>query len=314
MATVLITGGTGLIGRSLQKLLAENNYKVIVLTRDPGKYAKKSGPGLSFAAWDVEKQQIDIAAIQQADFIIHLAGEGIADKRWTDKRKMVLLSSRVDSSTLVVNALRLNENKVQAVVSASAIGWYGEDPKIPNPHPFMEDAPADGGFLGEICSQWEQSIQPVEELGIRLVKFRTGIVLSRDGGAYPELRRPVYFGVAGILSKGRQIYSWIHIDDMARMYLAAIENLSYSGVYNAVAPKPASNKELTVKMASLLKKNFFIPVYIPSLFLKIGLGEMSQEVLKSTTVCCDKIRKAGFNFIYPSIESALGELTSPAKN
>jgi len=299
-----------LIGKSLQKLLTSKNYEVIVLTRDPAKYADKAGPNISFAAWDVDKHQIDIGAIQKADYIIHLAGEGIADKRWTEKRKKVLMSSRVDSSALIVNTLKSNENKVRAVISASAIGWYGEDPKIPNLNPFMEEAPADPGFLGEICKQWEQSIQPVEDLGIRLVKYRTGIVLSRDGGAYAELRRPVYFGVAGILSKGRQIYSWIHIDDMARMYLEAIETETYSGVYNAVAPKPASNKELTVKMASLLKKNFFIPVYVPSLFLKIGLGEMSQEVLKSTTVCCDKIRKAGFNFVYPSIESALGELTA----
>lgn len=312
MVTVLITGGTGLIGTALQKLLTAKHFKVIVLTRDPEKYTGKAIPNVSFAAWDVDKHEIDIPALQQADFIIHLAGEGIADKRWTVKRKKVLLSSRVDSSTLIVNALKENENKVRAVVSASAIGWYGEDPKIPNPHPFMEEAPADTGFLGEICRQWEESIQPVEDLGIRLVKYRTGIVLSRDGGAYPELRRPVYFGVAGILSKGRQIYSWIHIDDMARMYLEAIENQTYSGVYNAVAPKPVSNKELTVKMASLLKKNFFVAISIPSIFLKIGLGEMSQEVLKSTTVCCDKIRKAGFNFIYPSIESALGELTASA--
>jgi uncharacterized protein (TIGR01777 family) len=211
MATVLITGGTGLIGRALQKLLVSEGYQLIILTREPDKYADKKSASVRFAKWDVKARTLDLQALAEADHIIHLAGEGVADKRWTSKRKKEISQSRTESSQLIVDCLKNHPNKVKSVLSASAIGWYGEDPKIPNPDPFKEEAPSDPEFLGEACRLWEASIDPVSELGIRLVKFRTGIVLSKDGGAFPELRKPVYFGVAGILSKGRQVYSWIHV-------------------------------------------------------------------------------------------------------
>ncbi|MCY7311195.1 MAG: TIGR01777 family oxidoreductase, partial [Chitinophagaceae bacterium] len=281
MATILITGGTGLVGKALGQALLEKGYRVIILSRQVDK--KSETPGLSYATWNVAAQTIDKEAIAKADYIIHLAGAGVADKRWTKKRKQEIVDSRVNSSKLIVDSFKTIPNKVKAVVSASAIGWYGPDPAIPNPKPFTEEAAANDDFLGTTCKLWEESIEPVTQLGIRLVKLRTGIVLSNEGGALKEFLKPLKFGVAAILASGKQIISWIHIDDLVNMYVAAIENENINGVYNAVAPKPVSNKELTLELAKSRKK-FFIPIHVPSFILKIMLGEMSTEVLKSATV------------------------------
>ena len=306
MATILITGGTGLVGRALSKALLEKGHSVIILTRKIEVMADhpQSKNGIQWAQWNVESQTIDKDAVARADYIIHLAGAGVADKRWTKKRKQEILDSRVKSGALLVNALNKIENKVKAVITASAIGWYGADPVIPNPNPFLEDAPADTAFLGDTCRQWEQSIEPVTQLKKRLVKLRIGIVLSKDGGALKEFIKPLQFGVAAILGNGKQMISWIHIDDLVNMFMAAIENEYMNGIYNAVAPQPVSNKELTLELARSRKK-FFIPFYVPSFILKLMLGEMSIEILKSATVSSTKIHQAGFNFKFPDIKSAL---------
>jgi len=302
MATILITGGTGLVGKALGQALLEKGYRVIILSRQVDK--KSETPGLSYATWNVAAQTIDKEAIAKADYIIHLAGAGVADKRWTKKRKQEIVDSRVNSSKLIVDSFKTIPNKVKAVVSASAIGWYGPDPAIPNPKPFTEEAAANDDFLGTTCKLWEESIEPVTQLGIRLVKLRTGIVLSNEGGALKEFLKPLKFGVAAILASGKQIISWIHIDDLVNMYVAAIENENINGVYNAVAPKPVSNKELTLELAKSRKK-FFIPIHVPSFILKIMLGEMSTEVLKSATVSSNKIQRSGIDFTYPAIKEAL---------
>lgn len=306
-STVLITGGTGLIGTALTKLLLNKNYKVIILSRS----AKESTiNNLSYATWDVNKQTIEPGAIQQADYIVHLAGAGVADKRWTDKRKKEIIDSRTQSSALLVNALKENTNKVKAVVSASGIGWYGGDTIIPNPKPFTEIDLPETDFLGDTCKQWEASIEPVSALGKRLVKLRTGLVLSNEGGALPEFKKTIKFAIASILGSGKQIISWIHIHDMCRLFLYAIENEKLSGAYNAVSPSPVSNKNLTFALAKKAKGKLFIPVHVPAFVLKIVLGEMSVEVLKSATVSAQKIKDAGFQFTYPTIEAALNELVS----
>jgi uncharacterized protein (TIGR01777 family) len=307
MTTVLITGGTGMIGKALTHALVERNYKVIILSRKPVDQ-QPAVNNISYAEWNITGQTIDNKAIQKADYIIHLTGAGVADKRWTKKRKQEIRDSRVKSGELLVKTLREIPNKVQAVISASAVGWYGPDPAIPNPKPFREDDPADNSFLGDTCKQWEESIEPVTQLGKRSVKFRTGIVLSKDGGALEEFEKPLRFGIAAILGNGRQVYSWIHIDDLVRLYISAIEDDNMRGAYNAVAPKPVSNKELTLKLAAVKKGKFFIPVYVPSFVLRTVLGEMSIEVLKSATVSCDKIHYSGFTFLYPTVEAALKEL------
>lgn len=301
METVLITGGTGMIGKALSTLLVSKGYHVIILSRGDHKGAEN----VTFAKWDVSRSYIDLKAIESADHIVHLAGEGIADKRWSKKRKKAIVESRVKSGELIVRALRENLNKVKTVVSASGIGWYGEDKK--GGRPFKESDPAADNFLGETCRVWEESIKPVEELGKRLVIYRTGIVLSNEGGAFPEFVKPMKFGIAGILGSGKQKVSWIHVDDIIRAYAEAVENSHLRGVYNAVARESVSNKELTLRIARARKKPF-IAMHVPAFGLKALFGEVSVEVLKSTDVDGKRLRDSGFNLIYPTIDSAINDL------
>lgn len=315
MPTVLITGGTGMIGTALSRLLLQQGYDVIILSRNPietASHYKASSLQNSFrpsgkifyARWDTEKKFLDPQALAQADYVVHLAGEGVAKKRWTKKRKEEIKKSRTQSSELLFHALSNQPNKVKAVVSASAIGWYGQD----QGKPFVETDPVSQDFLGETCKAWEESIDKVSSLGKRLVKYRLGLALSNEGGALVEFKRPVRFGIAAILGSGNQIYSWIHIDDLCRAFLHAIETPEVNGVYNLVAPDPVSNKEMTIGIAHAMNGNVYIPFKVPSFLLKLILGEMSIEVLKSATVDASKIQSTGFNFIYSNIKSALRHL------
>jgi uncharacterized protein len=303
METVIITGGTGLIGTALTNLLTSKGYRVIIVSRR--KHATTGN--VSYALWDLKASYIDSEAIKAADHIIHLAGAGVADKRWSEKRKKEIVNSRVDSSKLLVKALTEINNKVRTVVSASAMGWYGPDRK--NATPFVESDPPSEDFLGTTCRLWEESIQPVAGLEKRLVYLRTGIVFSSRGGAFKEFLKPLRGGVAAILGSGKQIISWIHIDDLSRMYLTAIENHEMLGQYNACAPETISNKQLMLKIAKARRRPY-IPVHVPEFVLKIVLGEMSIEVLKSATMDDSKIRNTGFNFIFPTADAALNDLIS----
>src|SRR6185503_1856905 len=232
METVLITGGTGMIGKALTQALTERGFDVIILTRNTNNQKPATG-SISYALWDVEKQTIDKTAFAKADHIIHLAGASVAEKRWNKKRKQEIVSSRVDSGKLIVDNLKTSPNKVKTIISASGIGWYGPDKS--DGKKFTEDDPSSNDFLGQTCKQWEAAIEPASFLGKRLVKMRIGIVLSTEGGAYPEFKKPLNFGFATILSNGRQIISWIHIDDLVRIILFAMENEKMEGTYNAVA-------------------------------------------------------------------------------
>jgi uncharacterized protein (TIGR01777 family) len=305
MATVVITGGTGLIGTALTKALVQKDYEVIILSRSKKLSSSKN---ISYAVWDVNNQTINEDAIQRADYIVHLAGANVGEKRWTANRKKEIVDSRVDSGKLLVKVLTKLHNKVKAVISSSAMGYYGPDPGIPNPKPFMETDSPNNDFLATTVVQWEAAIEPVKSLGKRLVFLRTGIVLSNEGGAYKEFKKPLQFGLASILSSGKQIVSWIHIDDLVRLYIEAIENEKYNGIFNAVAPNPVSNKELVKEIARQTKK-FYITAKVPSFVLKTVLGEMSIEVLKSATVSSEKVQKEGFQFLYPTISDAVASLS-----
>ena len=306
MATVLVTGGTGMIGKALCEALLKKNYKLIVLTREPGKYSNSGD--IRYEKWDPQQGLISADVISEANHIIHLAGAGIADQRWSKKRKQEIVESRVKAGELLVKAIKEIPNKIQSLISASATGWYGPDPSIPNPHPFREDAPSAGDYLGGTCQQWEASIDPLIAMGIRVVKLRTGPVMSKEGGMLAELRKPIRMGIATIFGSGRQRVSWIHIDDLVRIYIHMLENRDLRGVFNAVAPRPVSNKELVQTLARIYKGRFFIPIYVPAFVLKIVVGELRVEVLKSVTVSCDKLHTHGFVFIYPTIEPALKNL------
>jgi uncharacterized protein (TIGR01777 family) len=176
----------------------------------------------------------------------------------------------------------------------------------------VETEQPDPGFLGRTCRLWEQHVQQAEKTGVRVVILRSGIVLSRDGGALPSFRRPIRAGIAAVLGSGKQVLSWIHIEDLCRIYLAAIEDENFKGVYNAVAPIPVSNKEFTRSIGRIMKGNFFLTIHIPAFLLKLTLGEMSIEVLKSVRVSIEKLKKTGFQFIFPGINSALEDLVGKA--
>ena len=308
METVLVTGGTGMIGKALTQALIERGYHVIILTRHANDKPKTVNDKLSYAEWDIEKKTIDKNAIAKADYIIHLAGANFADKRWNEKVKKEIISSRVESGKLIIESLKTITNNVKTVISASGISWYGADDKNGS-KTFTEKDPPANDFMAETCKQWEAAIEPASFLGKRLIKFRIGPVLSTDGGAYVEFKNPMRFGLAGIIGSGKQVISWIHIDDLVRAILFAMENVEMKGVYNAVAPNPSSNKELILKIAEKYRGTAFIALHAPSFALKIVFGEMINEILKSTTVSSAKLQQAGFIFQYPDLESAILQLS-----
>ena len=304
MQTVLLTGGTGLVGKAFTQLLTSKGYQVIILSRSKKEIVTE--PNVTYAQWNVATEEIDIEAVKKADYIIHLAGAGVMDKKWTEQYKKEIVDSRVKSGALIVNTLKNNEHNVKAIVSASAIGYYGED-KIDNYFFTETDKPAEG-FLGSTCQLWEDSIDYANSLGIRVAKMRIGIVLSNNGGALDEFVKPLKFKLATILGKGSQVISWIHIDELCRQFLFAIENEDIKGAYNAVAPNPVTNKNLMLKLARKIAGKFYFPFYIPSFLLKLMMGDRSIEILKSTTVSCKKITDAGFNFLYNEVDEALEDL------
>lgn len=293
-----------MIGQALTKALLRKRYNVIILSRSMPAIKQSD---VQYAQWDIAAQTIDSSALQRADAIVHLAGANVAEGRWTEARKKEIRDSRVQSGALLLKTLRSISNRVKVVVSASGVGWYGEDPQVPNPVPFVEEDKPSNDFLGRTCVQWEQSLQPVTELGKRLVIFRTGIVLSNGGGAYAEFKKPLRFGVAPVLGSGRQMVSWIHIDDVVNLYLAALEGEAWSGVYNAVAPHPVSSRELIKTMAQQ-RGGFHITVPVPEAALKLMLGEMSVEILKSTTASSKKVEASGYTFSAPHIGAAINNL------
>jgi uncharacterized protein len=295
---VLITGASGLIGERLTQLLLQKGHQVSHLTR-----AKKNGVVPSFT-WDLESRQIDEDAFRSIDAIINLAGTGIADKRWTEKRKKEILTSRTDSVKLLHNFLAKNNHNVKAFISASAIGYYGveDEEKV-----FKEVDKPGTDFLASTTRQWEQEVDKISTLGIRVVKFRIGIVLSEKGGALKEMARPIKMSVGAPLGSGKQYLSWIHIDDLCNIFIRAVEDQTMIGPYNAVAPSPVTNEELTTAIAKILNKSLIIPK-VPAFALRLMLGEMADMVLKGNKVSSQKIEEAGFQFQFRDLKNALDDL------
>jgi len=304
MQTVLITGGTGMIGQALAKQFIVNGYEVIILSRSP---KRSSRLHLSYVKWDIEKGEIDLDALAKANIIVHLAGEGVADKRWSVKRKQAILDSRVKSGNLLVKALSENKHQVKIFIAASAIGWYGPDTPASLEDGFVETDTPDNSYLGNTCQLWEQSTAAVANMSIRLVTLRIGIVFNKKGGALAEFLKPAKFALATILGNGKQIVSWIHHQDLCKIIQYAIETPAMQGVYNAVAPNTVTNKKLVLTIAKNTYPIYF-PSFVPGFLLKIILGEMSIEVLKSTNVSAQKIQAAGFVFDFPNVEEAIIDL------
>lgn len=298
MLRVLITGGSGLIGQALRIRLEKEGYEVAFLSRKTKKYN-------SFT-WDIERGTIDREALIQSDYIIHLTGANIGARRWTNKRKKEIRSSRIDSTNLLYAHIEKQNKKPKAFISASAIGYYGA---VTSKQIFTETDPPSSDFLGHICRGWEDAADQFTKSGIRTVKIRTGIVLSKKGGALTKLLVPLRWGLGSAIGHGKQYMPWIHVEDVVDIYMFALENEKMHGAYNAVAPEHITNKAFNKKLAHMLHKPFWFPA-IPAFVMKVLFGEMAAMLLKGSRVSSEKIREAGFNFQFPDLESAFHDLIS----
>ena len=297
MSTVLLAGGSGLIGSRLNKLLQTKGYSTILLSRK-----KRQDP--NFYQWNVNDGTIEEEAILKADYVINLAGAGIVDKRWTAARKKELIESRVKSARLLKDSFQKLNKKPKAYLSASAIGFYGNrgDEWLTE-----TSAAGDDGFLAECTVAWEEAAKEITELDIRTAILRIGIVLSTQGGALKEMIFPMKLGVAGYFGNGEAYYPWIHIDDVCNMFIWALENEDAKGIYNAVSPKPVTVKDLTKKIKKA-RGSFALTLPVPNFALQIGMGEMSEMLLNSARVSCEKIQQSGFEFEHPKLGKALKDI------
>ena len=299
METIGIIGGTGFIGTHLTAHLIAQGYDVVVFTRSENKVS--TDKRLTYAYYNTEKGICDMNALRRIDGAVHLAGEGIADKKWTQQRKKEIINSRIKGTDFIVKQLRAHGRYCKTFISASSIAYYGPD--APDKPIFTEDAHPCTDFLGEMCQQWEdQSFKAISFM--RTTILRIGTVLGKDGGVLPQYGQHMDFGIMPVLGYGNQVISWIEISDLCRLILFAIQNEAISGIYNAVSPHPVMHKQL-MKIIAGTKGGVKIPSPAPAFLLKILLGELSFEVLKSCTVSAQKIMDAGFVFNYPDIENAI---------
>lgn len=301
MKTVLITGGSGMIGRRLSELLIEKGYEVIWLSRE--RYIKADIPRYR---WNLLTGDIDDDALEEADVIIHLAGVGIAEGKWTETRKRMIVGSRVRSAQLLLDKLKSMDTKVDAFITASAVGYYGS---VTTDKIFTEEDEYDAtDFLGVTCHNWEeQAKQFTTDLGVRSVSIRTGVVLSKSSELIKKVVLPTRFWLAAPLGKGSQYINWIHIDDLCQIYIKAIEDESMQGAYNAVAPEDNTNAQFMKTIADLLHKPMFMP-RIPEFVFKLFLGEASQIILEGSRISSQKIQDAGYDFKYTTLHQALKDI------
>ena len=297
---ILITGATGLIGSELVALLLQNGVTIHYLTTSKKKI--ESRPNYHGFYWNPNQGIIDENSLMGVDAIIHLAGATIS-KRWTSKYKQEIIESRILSSNVLFKALKANPHAVKQIVSASAIGIYPDSlTKVYSEN----ETEVDESFLGKVVMKWEESVNKFHLLNIKVVKIRTGLVLSDKGGALPEMLKPIKMGLGSPFGSGKQMQSWIHIHDLIEMYFYAVQN-ELDGVYNAVAPNPVTNKKLTEEIAAVVKKPLFMP-NIPKFLMSLVLGEMHTLLFASQNVSSKKIENEGFVFKYKQLDKALKNL------
>ncbi|WP_395627562.1 TIGR01777 family oxidoreductase [Daejeonella sp.] len=297
---ILITGASGLIGPKLIRNLLEKGHSVSILSRKPHKIK-----GVKVFKWDIDSQTIDNESLNGIDTIIHLAGAGIADERWTKARKQLIIDSRVLSTQLLYRAIEETKAPVKTIISASAVGFYGDRAD----EILTESSTKGTGFLADCCQQWESAVEDGLKFGVRLVKFRIGLVLAKQGGALAKLETPVSLFLGAPLGSGKQWMPWIHITDLLALFEGAIENPNIEGTFNACSPIPVTNFEFT----KILAKTLFRPVWpikVPEFVLKAVLGEMSQVILISNRTSSQKLLNTGFKFRYAGLDEALKEIYS----
>jgi uncharacterized protein (TIGR01777 family) len=299
METVLITGGSGLIGQALSELLVQNGYSVRHLSRTVG--GKEKYPTFR---WDLSTNDLDAKALENVDHIIHLAGENVGEGRWTKERKKNILSSRVNTINLLQHHLK--SNQLKSFISASGISYYGTKTTETI---FNEQDPKGTDFLADISVQWEKKAFEMSSNANRVVALRTGVVLSRAGGALEKLKKPIKMGFGSALGTGAQYMPWIHIDDLCQLYLTALENDNYHGIYNAVSSQHTTNLAMTQAVAKTIGKKLWAPK-VPAFALKLLFGEMSQIILEGSRIDNSKIKGMGFSLQFDDLENALKDLLS----
>lgn len=292
MTKILITGGTGLIGKHLSKLLEDKGYEVAILSRNPKKENEFK--------WDVSSSFIDPKAIINTDYVIHLAGAGIADKKWSVRRKKVLISSRVDTGILLHRKIKEHNINLKKFISASGIGFYGA---TTSKTIFKESDDAGSHFIADICVKWEDSAYHFKKFHAPVTILRTGIVLAKNGGALQKMNTPFFLSALG---NGKQYMPWIHIDDLCNLYLEAIENPNFNGVFNAVAPNFQTNTSFTKTLGKVVKK-FVLPINAPTFLLKFIFGEMADILLKGSRISAEKTKNS-YNFMFSDLELALKDV------
>lgn len=294
---VLITGASGLVGTHLTKMLVDRGHEVVHLGRE-----RRSGAIKSFT-WNVDQYIIEPGAFDGVNAIIHLAGAGVADKPWTEKRKAEILTSRTRSTRLLYDELKKGSHKIDCFISASGIAYYGFEDAIV---PYSEDDPHGEDYLADVTVKWEAEVDKISELA-RVCKIRTGIALTNKGGALPMIMQPIKLFVGSPLGSGKQAMNWIHIDDLCGIYIRALEDESFKGAYNAVAPNPVNNKEFTKAIARAIHKPLWLPA-VPSFVMKILLGDMAYIVLKGGAISSKKVQREGYEFKFKELDEALRDL------
>lgn len=294
--TVLITGGSGLIGRYLTSLLLSEGYDVRHLSRKANRFGK-----IRVFRWDPDLGILDPVVFEGVDIIIHLAGANIGEKRWSITRKKEIESSRVDSAKLIYKVLSENNLPVKTFISASAVGYYGS---ITSDRIFTEKDPPADDFLGNICRKWEEAADLFSLSGCRIVKIRTGVVMEKNDSALSRFLIPAKFGLFPLPGGGNQWIPWIHPEDLVEIYLKAVRDEKLTGAYNAVAPEHLTQKDLMRALSRKLNK-VRLSVPVPSFIMRIILGEMSVIALKGSRVSADKITDTGFEYKFGKIDKCL---------
>jgi len=297
---VLITGATGLVGKEIVKLCHDNGIAVNYLTTSTSKIKKETNYHGYY--WNPNEGEIDKTCLEGVDSIVNLVGASIS-KRWTSSYKKEVLESRTETARLLKTTIEENDFPVKRIISASAIGIYPSSNTNYYEENFMGISDS---FLGEVVQKWETAIDSFETIGVSVCKIRIGLVLSKNGGALPELIRPIKMVAGAAFGNGEQWQSWIHINDLANLFLYVLQN-QLKGVYNGVAPNPVTNTELTKLAAKVLKKPLLLP-NIPKFAMKLALGEMHIILFESQRVSSSKIESEGFAFQFTHLESALQDL------
>jgi hypothetical protein len=296
----LLTGGTGLIGAEICQKLQAAGHTVIILSRQRDKVHRRCGLS-AIAITDLN----EIGSHEHVDVVINLAGAPIADARWSQKRKRILEQSRIDTTEHLVEWMTQRQKKPAALISGSAVGWYGDQGHTP----LNENSDFHDEYGHQLCQRWELAALKAADAGIRVCIVRTGLVLARQGGMLQRLLLPFKMGLGGPISDGKQYMPWIHLEDIANLFIFLSKKITLQGIFNGTAPIPVTNAEFTQTLASTLKRPAFIRV--PACVLKVGLGELSQLLLGGQRALPENARAAGFEFHYTELQPALNDILKP---